>query len=112
MVGASMAGTTVAGYDFFLCGVAASLVCGGVFFPESDPTAGTLLAFGTFAIGFVARPIGGVVFGHFGDRIVRKKLLVISLLMMGLSTFAIGLLPGYATIGVAAPLLLVVLRLL
>ncbi|WP_232668536.1 MFS transporter [Pseudonocardia sp. TRM90224] len=111
VVAASMAGTTVEWYDFFLYGVAAALVFGKVFFPNSDPAAGTLLALGTFAIGFIARPIGGLVFGHFGDRIGRKQLLVLSLLMMGVSTFAIGLLPGYATIGLAAPLLLTLLRL-
>ncbi|WP_219416807.1 MFS transporter [Pseudonocardia nigra] len=106
-----MAGTTVEWYDFFLYGVAAAVVFPAVFFPSDDPAVGTLLALGTFAIGFVARPIGGLVFGHYGDLIGRKKLLVISLLMMGVATFAIGLLPGYATIGVAAPLLLIVLRL-
>jgi metabolite-proton symporter len=111
-VASSMVGTTVEWYDFFLYGVAAAAVFPAVFFPSDDPTVGTLLALGTFAIGFVARPIGGLVFGHFGDRIGRKKLLVLSLLMMGLATFAIGLLPGYATIGVAAPALLVVLRLI
>src|SRR3954470_946552 len=112
VVASSMVGTTVEWYDFFLYGVAAAAVFPAVFFPGSDPTAGTLLALGTFAIGFVARPVGGLVFGHFGDRIGRKKLLVLSLLMMGLATFAIGLLPGYATIGVAAPALLVLLRLI
>ncbi|MEJ3652781.1 MFS transporter [Actinomycetes bacterium KLBMP 9759] len=111
VVAASMAGTTVEWYDFFLYGVAAGLVFGKVFFPQSDPSAATLLALGTFAIGFIARPIGGLVFGHYGDRLGRKTLLVISLLLMGVATFAIGLLPGYATIGLAAPLILVVLRL-
>jgi metabolite-proton symporter len=111
VVAASMAGTTVEWYDFFLYGVAAAVVFPAVFFPSSDPAAGTLLALGTFAIGFIARPIGGLVFGHFGDKIGRKTLLVVSLVMMGIATFAIGLLPGYATIGVAAPLLLVILRL-
>ncbi|MBW0104427.1 MFS transporter [Pseudonocardia sp. KRD291] len=111
IVSASMLGTTVEWYDFFLYGVAAAVVFPAVFFPAADPTAGTLLALGTFAIGFVARPIGGLVFGHYGDKIGRKKLLVLSLLMMGVSTFLIGLLPGYATIGIAAPLLLVLLRL-
>ncbi|MDN5749531.1 MAG: MFS transporter, partial [Pseudonocardia sp.] len=110
VVAASMAGTTVEWYDFFLFGVAAALVFPSVFFPESDPAAGTLLSLGTFAVGFIARPIGGLVFGHYGDKIGRKTLLVISLLMMGLATFAIGLLPGYATIGFAAPLILVLLR--
>lgn len=111
IVAASMAGTTVEWYDFFLYGVAAAVVFPAVFFPAQDAAAGTLLSLGTFAIGFIARPIGGLVFGHFGDRIGRKKLLVISLILMGAATFAIGLLPGYATIGVAAPLLLTVLRL-
>jgi MFS family permease len=111
VVAASMAGTTVEWYDFFLYGVAAALVFPKVFFPASDPAVGVLLALGTFAIGFIARPIGGIVFGHYGDILGRKKLLVISLLMMGVSTFLIGLLPGYATIGVAAPIILIVLRL-
>jgi len=111
VVSASMAGTTVEWYDFFLYGVAAALVFPKVFFPASDPAVGVLLALGTFAIGFIARPIGGLVFGHYGDILGRKKLLVISLVMMGLSTFLIGLLPGYATIGLAAPIILIVLRL-
>lgn len=111
VVAASMLGTTVEWYDYFLYGVAAALVFPQVFFPESDGATGLLLSLGTFAVGFIARPVGGLVFGHYGDKIGRKKLLVISLLMMGLSTFAIGLLPAYATIGVAAPALLVLLRL-
>jgi len=112
VVAASMAGTTVEWYDFFLYGVAAALVFPKVFFPGSDPAVGVLLALGTFAIGFIARPIGGLVFGHYGDILGRKKLLVISLLMMGTATFLIGLLPGYDTIGVAAPIILIVLRLI
>jgi metabolite-proton symporter len=112
VVAASMAGTTVEWYDFFLYGVAAAVVFPTVFFPTADPTTGTLSSLATFAIGFVARPVGGLVFGHFGDRIGRKKLLVVSLLLMGVSTFAIGLLPGYATIGLLAPTLLVLLRLI
>jgi metabolite-proton symporter len=111
IIGASMIGTTVEWYDFFLYTSAATLVFNKVFFPTSDPLNGTLLSLGTYALGFVARPLGGLVFGHFGDRLGRKKLLVISLVMMGVSTFLIGLLPGYATIGAAAPILLTVLRL-
>ena len=106
VVAASMAGTTVEWYDFFLYGVAAALVFPQVFFPGSDPAVGVLLALGTFAIGFIARPVGGLIFGHYGDILGRKKLLVISLLMMGTATFLIGLLPGYATIGILAPILL------
>ena len=113
VVGASIIGTTVEWYDFFLYGSAAALVFPALFFPDqSESLAGTLLSFGTYAVGFAARPIGALVFGHFGDRIGRKKLLVISLLMMGGSTFAIGLLPTFATVGVLAPLLLVTLRLI
>lgn len=111
VVAASMAGTTVEWYDYFLYGVAAAVAFPHVFFPSEDPTVGTLLSLGTFAVGFIARPIGGLVFGHYGDKIGRKKLLVISLLMMGGATFLIGLLPSYATIGIAAPILLVALRL-
>ncbi|MBC8093377.1 MAG: MHS family MFS transporter [Pseudonocardia sp.] len=111
VVGASMAGTTVEWYDFFLYGVAAALVFPQVFFPGNDPATGVLLSLGTFAVGFIARPVGGLVFGHYGDKIGRKTLLVISLLMMGVATFLIGLLPGYATIGIAAPIILVLLRL-
>ncbi len=112
IVFASVVGTAVEWYDFFLYGSAAALVFGTLFFPESEPLTATLLAFGTYALGFVARPLGGVVFGHYGDRVGRKKMLVVSLLMMGGATVAIGLLPTYATIGVAAPILLLVLRLL
>src|SRR5690348_11381154 len=112
VVAASLVGTAIEWYDFFLYGSAAALVFGTLFFPESEPVTATLLAFGTYALGFVARPLGGVVFGHFGDRVGRKKMLVVSLMMMGVATFAIGLLPTYATIGVAAPTLLLVCRLL
>ncbi|MFE1075099.1 MFS transporter [Streptomyces sp. NPDC058783] len=112
VVAASLVGTTIEWYDYFLYGSAAALVFGRVFFPESDPLTGTLLSFLTYAIGFAARPVGAVVFGHFGDRLGRKKLLVISLLMMGGSTTLIGCVPGYDTLGVAAPLLLTTLRLI
>jgi metabolite-proton symporter len=111
IVSASLIGTTIEWYDFFLYGSAAALVFNTLFFPDFDPLTGTLLAFSTYAIGFAARPLGGLVFGHFGDKVGRKKLLVISLLMMGLATFAIGLLPSYAAVGAAAPLLLTFLRL-
>jgi metabolite-proton symporter len=111
VVAASLIGTTIEWYDFFLYGAAAALVFNKLFFPKSDPLTGTMLAFATYALGFAARPIGGVVFGHFGDRIGRKTLLIVSLLMMGVSTFAIGLLPTYRTIGVSAAWLLVALRL-
>ena len=103
VVGASLIGTTVEWYDFFLYGVAASVVFGDLFFPKGEQLTGTLLSFATFAVGFFARPIGGVVFGHFGDRLGRKNLLVLSLVMMGLATFAIGLLPTYAQVGALAP---------
>ncbi|WP_406514329.1 MHS family MFS transporter [Streptomyces sp. NBC_00161] len=111
IVAASLIGTTVEWYDFFLYGTAAALVFNKLFFPTGDPLTGTLIAFITYAIGFLARPLGGVVFGHFGDKVGRKKLLVLSLLMMGGATFAMGLLPTYASIGVGAPVLLTVLRL-
>jgi MHS family shikimate/dehydroshikimate transporter-like MFS transporter len=107
---ASFIGTTIEWYDFFLYGTAAALVFGELFFPESEPLVGTLLAFGTYAVGFAARPIGGIVFGHYGDRIGRKSMLVLSLLIMGIATFLIGVLPTFASIGVIAPILLVVLR--
>ncbi|MFZ5846506.1 MAG: MFS transporter [Actinomycetota bacterium] len=112
VVFASLIGTAVEWYDFFLYGSAAALVFGALFFPSSDPLTGTLLAFGTYALGFVARPLGGIVFGHFGDKVGRKKMLVTSLMLMGGATIAIGLLPTYATIGIAAPILLLVMRLL
>ncbi|WP_314175011.1 MFS transporter [Streptomyces winkii] len=111
VVAASLVGTTIEWYDFFLYGSAAAIIFPKLFFPDSDPLAGTLLAFLTLAVGFAARPIGALVFGHYGDRIGRKKLLVLSLLMMGGATFAIGLLPTYTSIGTAAPLLLTALRL-
>jgi MHS family shikimate/dehydroshikimate transporter-like MFS transporter len=104
-------GTTIEWYDFILYGSAAALVLGPLFFPGDDPVASTLLAFSTFAVGFFARPLGGIVLGHFGDRVGRKQMLVLSLSMMGVATFLMGLLPTYDSIGVAAPILLVLLRL-
>ncbi|OZM70273.1 MFS transporter [Amycolatopsis antarctica] len=106
-----MVGTTIEWYDFFLFASAASLVFNKLFFPTADPFNGILLALGTYAVGFLARPVGGLVFGHYGDKIGRKKLLVISLLMMGGATFLMGVLPTYQSVGVAAPLLLIFLRL-
>jgi MFS transporter, MHS family, shikimate and dehydroshikimate transport protein len=108
---ASFIGTTIEWYDFFLYGTAAALIFNDLFFPNAEPSIGTLAALATFGVGFAARPVGGIVFGHFGDRVGRKSMLVISLLIMGLATAAIGLLPTYASIGIAAPVLLVVLRL-
>ncbi len=105
-------GTTVEWYDFFLYGVAAGIVFNQLFFPSQDPVVGTLLAFATFAVGFVARPVGGLIFGHIGDRIGRKRTLIMTMLIMGVATFAIGLIPSYASIGVAAPIILIVLRVL
>src|SRR4051794_1665058 len=112
VAGASLVGTTIEFYDFFIYGTAAALVFPKVFFPTVTPFIGSLLSFGSFGAGFVARPLGGVVFGHFGDRVGRKKMLIFSLLLMGLSTAAVGALPTYAAAGVLAPVLLVGLRLL
>lgn len=109
---ASLIGTSLEWYDFFLYGSAAALVFGKLFFPQFESLTGTLLAFTTYAVGFVARPLGGILFGHFGDRVGRKNVLVVTLVLMGAATFAIGLVPTYATVGVAAPLLLVALRFL
>ncbi|MEU9156628.1 MFS transporter [Streptomyces sp. NPDC048417] len=111
IVAASLIGTTIEWYDFFLYGSAAALVFNKLFFPGSDPLVGTLLSFLTYAVGFAARPLGALVFGHYGDRLGRKRLLVLSLLLMGGATFAIGLLPTHATVGGAAPVLLTLLRL-
>ncbi|MCH8628387.1 MHS family MFS transporter [Arsenicicoccus piscis] len=109
---ASLVGTSLEWYDFFIYGTASALVFNELFFPTFDPLIGTLLSFSTFAVGFVARPLGGIVFGHFGDRIGRKNVLVVTLLLMGLATFAIGLMPTYDAIGFWAPALLVLLRFL
>src|SRR4029079_1504734 len=107
---ASMIGTTIECYDFFIFGTASALVFGRLFFPTFSEVAGTLAAFASFAVGFVARPAGGLVFVYFGDRLGRKTTLIVTLTMMGLATFAMGLMPSYTTIGVWAPILMVVLR--
>lgn len=107
---ASFIGTAIEWYDFFLYGTAAALVFNKLFFPTFDPLAGTMAAFATYAVGFFARPVGGIVFGHFGDRLGRKTMLVTTLMMMGLATFFIGVLPTYEQAGVLAPVLLVLLR--
>lgn len=107
---ASFIGTTIEWYDFFLYGTAAALVFNKLFFPNIDPLAGTMASFATYAVGFFARPLGGVIFGHFGDKLGRKSMLVTTLMLMGVATVLIGLLPTYSSIGVAAPILLVLLR--
>lgn len=109
---ASFIGTAVEWYDFFLYGTAAALVFNKLFFPNFDPLVGTLAAFGTYAVGFVARPVGGIVFGHFGDKVGRKSMLFLTLSIMGAATFLIGLLPTYDQIGIWAPILLLVLRIM
>lgn len=109
---ASLIGTTIEWYDFFIYGTAAALVFNRLFFPNVDPVIGTLAAFATFGVGFLARPLGGIVFGHYGDKIGRKSMLVITLLIMGTATTLIGLLPTFETIGIWAPILLVTLRFL
>jgi len=107
---ASFIGTTIEWYDFFLYGTASALIFNKLFFPNYDPLTGTLASFGTYAVGFAARPIGGIVCGHFGDKIGRKSMLILTLLIMGVATFLIGCLPTYNDIGIWAPILLVVLR--
>lgn len=107
---ASAIGTAVEWYDFFLYGTASALIFGRLFFPNFDPLTGTMAALGTYAVGFAARPIGGIICGHFGDRVGRKSMLVITLLIMGIGTFLIGLLPTYDQIGICAPILLIFLR--
>ncbi|MEV5312298.1 MFS transporter [Streptomyces sp. NPDC052610] len=112
LASAALAGTAIEFYDFFVYGTAAALVLGPLFFPTVSPLAGTLAAFATFGVGFVARPLGSVLFGHIGDRRGRRPVLVVSLLLTGASTVAVGCLPTYGSIGMAAPLLLVTLRFL
>ncbi|WJR75870.1 MFS transporter [Bradyrhizobium sp. NP1] len=107
---ASAVGTTIEWYDFFLYGVVTPLALNKLFFPNFDPLVGTLLAYITFFVGFIARPIGGVIFGHYGDRIGRKAVLILTLLIMGIATFLIGLLPTYEQVGIWAPIMLLVLR--
>jgi MFS transporter, MHS family, shikimate and dehydroshikimate transport protein len=109
---AGFVGTTMEWYDYFLYGAATALIFNQLYFPTVDPLIGTLAAFSAFAVGFVARPLGGIVFGHFGDKFGRKQNLIITLAIMGLATAAIGLLPTFETIGIWAPVLLVVLRIL
>ncbi|GAA0234285.1 MFS transporter [Saccharothrix mutabilis subsp. mutabilis] len=111
IIAVSSSGSAIEWYDFFIYGTAAALIFNKLFFPTADPLAGTLLAFSTFAVGFAARPLGGMVFGHLGDKVGRKAALVTALFLMGGSTTLIGLLPTYASIGVLAPIALVVLRL-
>ncbi|MFC5723036.1 MFS transporter [Streptomyces gamaensis] len=110
LASAAMAGTAIEFYDFFVYGTAAALVVGPLFFPTASPLTGTLAAFGTFGAGFLARPLGSVLFGHLGDRHGRRPVLVLSLLLTGLATVAVGLVPTYARIGPAAPVLLLLLR--
>src|SRR5919199_6532728 len=110
VVVASFIGTTIEWYDYFIYGTAAALVFPALFFPDFSELAGTLASFATFAVGFAARPLGGVIFGHYGDRIGRKAMLVTTLLIMGAATFLVGLLPTYQSVGVLAPVLLVALR--
>ncbi|RII11797.1 Proline/betaine transporter [Streptomyces sp. YIM 130001] len=112
VVTASALGTTVEYYDFTLYATTAALVFDKIFFPDASPLIGTLAAFATYFVGYAARPLGGIIFGHFGDRLGRKNVLIITMLMMGIGTFAIGLLPSYDSIGIAAPILLVLIRLI
>lgn len=109
---AGFVGTTMEWYDYFLYGAATALIFNQLYFPNVDPLIGTLAAFSAFAVGFVARPLGGIIFGHFGDKVGRRQNLIITLSIMGIATAAIGLLPTFETIGIWAPVLLVVLRIL
>src|SRR5579863_4651045 len=107
---ATLMGTSIEWYDFYVYGYAAALVFPAIFFPKTDPFVGQLASYGVFWVGFLGRPLGGVIFGHFGDTIGRKTVLVVTLTIMGVATFAVGLLPTYGQIGIWAPLLLVTLR--
>ncbi|MGM7312003.1 MFS transporter, partial [Acinetobacter baumannii] len=106
----SMVGTTIEWYDFFVYGAAAALIFNKLFFPNLDPLTGVLAAFATYAVGFIGRPLGGLVFGHFGDKIGRKSMLLLTLMLMGIPTVLIGLLPTYESIGYWAAIGLVILR--
>ncbi|WP_417283594.1 MFS transporter [Comamonas sp.] len=110
VVTSALIGATIEWYDFFLYGVVAGIVFSKLYFPGEDPLISTLLAYTTFAVGFVTRPLGGIIFGHFGDKVGRKSMLVITLMIMGVSTFLIGLTPTFDQIGIAAPILLLLLR--
>src|ERR1700758_445697 len=112
IVWSSVIGTAVEWYDFLIYGTATALVFNKIFFPAGNATLATITAFGTYAVGFLARPLGAAIFGHYGDRVGRKAMLAITIIVMGLGTFLIGLLPAYQQIGIAAPLLLVALRFL
>lgn len=112
VVASSLIGSTIEWYDFFLYGVVAGIVFNQLYFPSGDPLISTMLAFGTFAAGFVVRPLGGIIFGHFGDKVGRKSMLVISLTIMGISTALVAFLPTYEQIGVFAPILLLILRMI
>ena len=107
---ASFIGSTVEWYDFFIYGTATALVFGQLFFPSENPLVGTLASFATFGVGFLFRPLGGAFFGHYGDKIGRKAMLIITLLVMGAATVLIGCLPTYNSVGILAPILLVLLR--
>jgi MHS family metabolite:H+ symporter-like MFS transporter len=110
VVVSALVGASLEWYDFFLYGVVAGIVFNKLYFPASDPTISTMLAYATFAVGFVTRPLGGVIFGHFGDKLGRKTMLVVTLMIMGVATFLIGLIPTYAQIGIGAPILLLLMR--
>ncbi|AMO38330.1 MFS transporter [Thauera humireducens] len=110
VVSASLIGATIEWYDFFLYGVVAGIVFNKLYFPTGDPLVSTMLAYGTFAVGFISRPLGGVIFGHFGDKVGRKSMLVLTLMIMGVATVLIGLVPTYDQIGLWAPVLLLILR--
>src|ERR1700756_5167900 len=107
---AATVGTTIEWYDFFLYGTAAGLVFGKLYFPNSDPTTATLLAFSTYFVGFAARPIGAAIFGHYGDRIGRKATLIATLMLMGIATFLVAFVPTYASIGIWGAVILTALR--